>query len=85
MAHALGIGVPVAGLISGIAAFALWVSAIAMRRLDAIVVVLFVTGLALALAGYFRGDDDRTRRLGVVAIGWNAFGLATLAIVYAAG
>ncbi len=85
MARMLGPGVPVGGLIAGVAAVGLWVSALSLRWLDAMVGLLLVTGLALALAGYLHGADDRTRRLGVVAIGWNAAGLAALAILYAAG
>jgi hypothetical protein len=46
---------------------------------------LFAAGLVLALASYVRGADARTRRLGVVALGWNAFGLAALLVLYAAG
>ena len=85
MARALGVGVPVGGLVAGVTALVLWVSALSVRWLDGLVAILFVAGLALALASYLRGADDRTRRLGVLAIGWNAFGLATLAILYAAG
>jgi hypothetical protein len=85
MARALGVGVPAGGLTAGVAALVLWVSAISLRWLDGLVALLFTAGLALALASYLRGADDRTRRLGVIAIGWNAFGLATLLILYAAG
>jgi hypothetical protein len=85
MARALGLGVPVGGLTAGVAALALWVSAISLRWLDVLVALLFAVGLTLALVSYFRGADDRTRRFGVIAIGWNAFGLAALAVFYAAG
>ena len=47
--------------------------------------LLLAAGLALALASYLRGADDRTRRLGVVAFGWNAFGLVLLLVLYVAG
>ena len=85
MARAIGVGVPVGGLVAGVTALTLWVSALSWRGLDVLVAALFVAGLALALASHFRGADDRTRRLAVLAVGWNAFGLATLAILYAAG
>jgi hypothetical protein len=85
MARALGVGVPVGGLTAGVAALALWVSAISLRWLDGLVATLFVAGLALAIGGYLRGADDRTRRLAIIAIGWNALGLATLLVLYAAG
>ena len=85
MGRALGVGVPIGGLAAGVTALVLWVSALSVRWLDALVAALFVAGLTLAVASYLRGADDRTRRLGVLAIGWNAFGLATLAILYAAG
>jgi hypothetical protein len=85
MARTLGVSVPVGGLLAGVTALVLWVSALSPRWLDGLVAILFVAGLALSLAGYLRGADDRTRRLGVVAIGWNAFGLAMLAMLYVAG
>jgi hypothetical protein len=83
MARALGVGVPAGGLAVGVAALVLWVSAWSLGWLDLLVGALFVVGLGLSLAGYFRGVDERTRRVGVVALGWNAFGLAALAILYA--
>ncbi|MCU1281907.1 MAG: hypothetical protein JWM53_5453 [bacterium] len=85
MACALGVGVPIGGLVAGVGALVLWVSALSLRWLDGLVALLFAAGLALALASYWSGADERTRRLGVLAVGWNAFGLATLAILYAAG
>jgi hypothetical protein len=85
MGRALGVGVPIGGLVAGVTALVLWVSALSVRWLDGLVATLFLAGLTLALASYVRGADDRTRRLGVLAIGWNAFGLATLAILYASG
>jgi hypothetical protein len=85
MARALGIGVPIGGLAAGVTALVLWVSALSLRWLDGLVAMLLVAGLALALVGYLRGADERTRRLAVLAIGWNAFGLATLALLYVAG
>lgn len=85
MTRALGIGVPAGGLTAGVAALVLWVSALSLRCLDGVVALLFVAGLTLGLASYLRASDDRARRLGVVAVGWNAFGLAMLLILYAAG
>lgn len=82
---ALGIGVPGAGLAAGIAALALWVSPASMRSLDALVAALFVAGLASAIIGYARGADERTRRFGIIALGWNAVGLALLIALYALG
>jgi hypothetical protein len=85
MARALGVGVPVGGLAAGVVALALWVSAVRLHWLDALVAALFTVGLALAVASYVRGADGRARRLAIVAIGWNAFGLATLLALYTAG
>ena len=85
MARALGVGVPVGGLTAGVVALALWVSAVSLRWLDALVATLFTVGLALALVSYVRGGDERTRRVAIIAIGWNAFGLAMLLALYAAG
>jgi hypothetical protein len=85
MARALGLGPPVGGLVVGVIALILWVSAVALGWLDLLVALLFVAGLALSLAGYFLGGSDRARRIGVMGIGWNAFGLAAVAILYAAG
>ncbi len=85
MARVLGLGVPVGGLTVGVAALALWVSALSLRWLDALVATLFAAGLALAVAGYIRGGDERTRRVAIIAMGWNAFGLATLLLLYAVG
>jgi len=85
MARALGVGVSVGGLTAGVFALALWVSAATLRWLDALVATCFVAGLALGLAGYLGGTDERTRRLGIVGIGWNTLGLAALIAVYAAG
>jgi hypothetical protein len=85
MARALGLGLPAGGLLVGIAALVLWVSAIALGWLDLLVGLLFVGGLGLSIAGYVLGGDDRARRVGVMGIGWNAFGLAAVAILYAAG
>ena len=85
MARALGPVVPVGGLLAGVVAVVLWVSALSLGWLDLVVALLFAAGLSLSVAGYALGATDRARRLGVVAIGWNAFGLAALSIVYAAG
>jgi len=85
MARSLGIAVPVAGLIAGVAALALWVSAVSFRWLDGAVAIAFGVGLALAIAAYVRGADERTRRLAILAIGWNALGVAALLALYAAG
>ena len=84
MARALGIGVPAGGLAAGVAALVLWVSALAPRWLDGLVAALFAVGLGLAVAGCARGADVRARRLGVVAVGWNAFGLLALLAAYVA-
>ena len=85
MTSALGVGVPAGGLAAGVLALTLWVSALSLRWLDGLVAALFVVGLALAVAGYARAADERTRRLAIIAIGWNAFGLAVLLALYAAG
>ena len=82
MARALGLGVPAGGLTAGVAALVLWVSALPVRWLDGLVAALFVVGSVLALAGYVRGADARARRVGVIALGWNAFGLLIFLAVY---
>jgi hypothetical protein len=85
MARALGLGLPIGGLVVGIAALVLWVSAVSLGWLDLLVGVLFIAGLTMSLVGYFMGGSDRARRVSVMGIGWNAFGLAAVAILYAAG
>jgi hypothetical protein len=85
MVRTVGIGLPIGGLAVGVTALALWFSSVSLEWLDILVTVLFGAGLALSVAGYFRGRNDRTRRIGVIGIGWNAFGLAAVAILYAAG
>jgi hypothetical protein len=85
MAAQLGVAAPAGGLAAGVAALVLWVSALPLRWLDGLVALLFVVGLALAAAGFWRGADTRTRSFAVVALGWNAFGLLTLLAVYTAG
>lgn len=85
MARRLGLALPAMGMAVGVLALALWVSTWSLRWLDLLVLLSFVVGLGLSIAGYVVGRDVRERRLGVVAIGWNAFGLAALVIVYAAG
>lgn len=85
MAAELGVAAPAGGLAAGVAALVLWVSPLSWRWLDLVVALLFAAGLALAGAALWRGADARTRRLAVVALGWNAFGLVTLATLYASG
>ena len=82
MARRFGLALPAAGLATGGLALALWVSPLSLRWLDLAVLLLFVVGLALSIAGYVRGDGERVRQLGVIAIGWNAFGLTALLLVY---
>jgi hypothetical protein len=83
--RALVPALPVSGLVVGVLALVLWVSAVALGWLDILVALLFLGGLGASIAGYFMGTTDRARRLGVVGIGWNAFGLAAVLILYAAG
>ena len=83
--RALVPALPVSGLVVGVLALVLWVSAVALGWLDILVALLFLAGLGMSLTGYFMGMTDRARRLGVVGIGWNAFGLAAVLILYAAG
>ncbi len=85
MARALGLGVPAGGLAAGVAALALWVSALPLRWLDLLVGALFALGLTLAVAGYVAGAEERTRRVAIIAIGCNAFALAALLALYALG
>jgi hypothetical protein len=85
MAVELGVAAPAGGFAAGVAALALWVSALPWRWLDVLVALLFALGLTAAAIAYARGRDARTRRFAVVALGWNAIGLGALALVYAAG
>jgi hypothetical protein len=85
MPRSLGPGLPAVGLALGVLGLALWVATISLASLDLLVGGLLGLGLAAALAGYFFGDDERTRRLAVVAIGWNAAAAVIVTIVYAAG
>jgi hypothetical protein len=85
MARTLGLRLPAGGLAVGVLALALWFSALPLRWLDALVALLFLAGVGLALAAVVRGADARTRHVGVLALGWNAFGLIAIAVVYLAG
>jgi hypothetical protein len=85
MVRPLGLAAPIAGLAVGVLAVALWVAAIPVRWLDVWSALGLVAGVGLGVAAYLRGADPRTRRLAVLAIGWNAFGLVAVAIAYAAG
>jgi hypothetical protein len=85
MARPIGIGVPLGGLASGVLALALWLSALSLRWLDALVAGLFAIGLGLSILGYVRGHDLPTRRFAIVGVGCNALGLVVLALLYASG
>lgn len=80
-----GVGVPLGGMALAFAALLLWVAGVPLSWLDALVLALFAAGLALSVVAYLRGRDLVVRRLGVVGIGCNAFGVVLLAILYAAG
>jgi hypothetical protein len=81
----IGLGAPLGGLAIAVVAFALWLSALPLRWLDALVVVAFIVGLALSVGGFLRGRDTSTRRLAVVGIGCNSLGLLIVALLYATG
>lgn len=83
--RALVPALPVSGLVVGVVALVLWVSAVSLSWLDVLVALLFLAGLGMCIAGYALGAADRARRLSVLGIGWNAFGLAAVLILYAAG
>ena len=85
MERTLRIGVPITSLAAGVVAWALWVSALPLRWLDGLVAATFLFGFGLGLAAYVRGADDRTRQLAILAVGWNALGVAALLALYAAG
>jgi hypothetical protein len=85
MSADVGVAAPAGGLAFGVAALALWVSALSWRGLDVLVAGMLVAGVVAGGIGYARGRDTRTRRLAVVALGWNALGLLTLALLYASG
>ncbi len=85
MARSLEIGLPSAGLVLGVAALALWVSSLPVPALDAVTLLLVAIAFGCSIAGYVRGESVRARRLSVIAIGWSAFVLIVLAIVYAVG
>jgi hypothetical protein len=85
MRRALGPAFPVGGLAAGVTALVFLASMLRPGWLDVVVALLLLAGLGLGTAGYMLGATDGARRLGVVAIGWNALGLAALAILYAAG
>lgn len=85
MARSRSVVLAVAALVVGVLALALWVAPLSLRWLDLLVAILFAAGLGAALFGYFDAGDVRARRLGVVAIGWNAFGLLAVVVVYALG
>jgi hypothetical protein len=79
------LGLTLAGLAVALLALLLWVSGIGLRWLDALVLGLFVVGLALSLFGYLRGRDAPSRKLAVIGIGVSALGVVMLAVLYAAG
>lgn len=74
-----------AGILIGFAALLAWVSALPVRLLDVIVLVMFAVGLGLSCATYLRGCDPETRRLSVIGVGINGFGVVLLAILLACG
>jgi hypothetical protein len=80
-----GVGVPLGGMAVAFTALLLWVSGLQLTWLDALVLAMFALGLGLSLVAYLRGRDLVVRRLGVVGIGCNGFGVVMLAILYAAG
>jgi hypothetical protein len=85
MARPIGIVFPLGGLASGVLALALWLSALSLRWLDAVVAVLFALGLGLSIVGYSRGRDLPTRRFAIVGVGCNALGLVVLSVLYVSG
>jgi hypothetical protein len=74
-----------AGLAAAFVAFALWVSGLGWRWLDAGVAVGFALGLGASLAAALAGRARESRRLAIAAAGVNAFGLLLAALVYTAG
>ena len=81
-----GMGLPLGGLCAAFLAFALWVSGISWRALDGVVLALFAAGASASSVGYARAQPGGARRLGVVAIGVNGFGLVLLLLlIYGAG
>jgi len=85
MARAVAIGFPVGGLAAAFVGLLLWVSNVPLAALDALVLGVFVCGLALSAVGYALGKDTTTRQLGVVGIGCNGLGALMLGVLYAAG
>jgi hypothetical protein len=79
------LGMALAGLATALVGLLLWVSGIALRWLDGLVLGLFAVGLALSVVGYLRGGDASAKRLAVVGIGVSALGVVMLAVLYAAG
>ena len=75
---------PLTGLAAPFAALALWVSGAPWRALDGLVGALFLVGLAASAGGYALGAAP-ARRLAVIGVGVNGFGVAMLAILYGAG
>jgi hypothetical protein len=70
---------PLAGLATAFVALILWVSTIPWTRLDVAVLALFVLGAGLSIGSSVFGKAQTTRRVGVIALGVNAFGLLALA------
>jgi hypothetical protein len=82
---ALRLGLPLAGILAAFTALTLWVSGVPWRALDGLVLALFGAGLLLSAGGYVTGGAPAARRAAVVGLGLNGFGVAMLAILYAAG
>jgi hypothetical protein len=76
---------PPAGLGAAFVALALWVSGVPWRALDGVVLALFALGLALSAGGYVLAASARAKRLAVIGVGVNGFGVAMLVILYGAG
>jgi hypothetical protein len=80
-----GLHLPLVGLCAAFVAFALWVSGVSWRALDAVVLALFAAGASAASVGYARAAPGGARRLAVIAIGVNGFGALLVLLLYGVG
>jgi hypothetical protein len=72
------------GFAAALLALLLWTAPLGPAWIEAVVAALFAVGAALSFVGISRSPPAR-RRLAVIALGCNAFGLFGLLILYVVG
>ena len=75
------LALPVFSLASAFVALALWLSGLSFKMLDGAVASVYACGMTVSSFAYLRARPPAVRRLSVVAIGLNGFGLLLLFLV----